>query len=104
MDSYLDGSLTFTAKVYKWMLLEDHETIKSSKGSLQSINLSNLLNRLESFNFCSDIETKEYNYLLQKLTLTDSEKNKNLERIPFQSSNICRVEHCTLLSENSLQN
>ena len=86
------------------MLLKYHETIKSSKGSLQSINLSNLLNRLESFNFSSGTATKEYNYLLQKLTLTDSEKNKNLERIPFQNSDVCRVEHCSLLTENSSQN
>lgn len=39
-------------------------------------------------------------HLTQKLTLTDSEKNKNLVIIPFQSSGIFRVEHGTLLVEN----
>ena len=33
---------------------------KSNKSSIQNITVSNLLNRLESLNFCTQAETKEY--------------------------------------------
>ena len=58
---------------------------------------------LESFIFCTDIETKEYNHISSKLTSIDSKKNENLATLPFPSL-ICRVEHFTSLTENSSQN
>ena len=51
---------------------------------------------LESFIFCTDIETKEYNHISSKLTLIDSKKNENLARLPFP--------RLPSLNENSSQN
>ena len=50
----------YYAKVHKYLLLKDYEIYKPNKRSLQSNTVSDLLNHLESFNFWTGAETKEY--------------------------------------------
>ena len=71
---------------------------KSNKTSTQNITVSNLLNRLESWNCFTYAETKEYYETFRARDLPQkvkSEKEENLAVLPFQSS--------TLLIENYFQ-
>ena len=73
---------------------------KSNESSIQNFTVSNLLNRLELLNFCTQAETKEYYEALTEChlppKLKNSEIEENLAKLPLQSS--------TLLTENYSQN
>ena len=47
---------------YYWKFMKQ----KSNKSSIQNITVSITLNRLESLNFCTQAETKEYNETLRE--------------------------------------
>ena len=77
MDSYLAfawfwnhfrrqlGAGFYYAKVHKYLLLKDYKIYKPNKRSLQSNTVSDLSNHLESFNFWTGPETKEYKETLR---------------------------------------
>ena len=50
---------------------------KSNKSSIQNVTVSNLLNRLESLNFCTYAETKEYHEALRQRLLPQKLKFLN---------------------------
>ena len=50
---------------YYWKFMKQ----KSNKSSIQNITVSITLNRLESLNFCTQAETKEYNETLRECHL-----------------------------------
>ena len=58
---FIEQSLSFSLRVYGWMLTEDHELYVMHNRSFLNVTLSNFIQRLENYVLCDGITTPDPN-------------------------------------------
>ena len=99
---FIDQSLSFSLRVYGWMLPKDHEIYANVNNSFLNITFSNFVHQLKLYNLCHGISIpntkltnniqkhvipKKFNYFDYQVKLVQT----NLNQDEFHRSSSCKV-------------
>ena len=97
----IDTGLCFTIKVFDWLLPEDHQIYKSSKRSINNINIDDIITKLDHSQICKGVDIQElcgklaFHVLPQIEQTEDSDEEIPLK--PYESKVYVRTKECQML-------